>query len=171
MSVSVLKGCFFENRDNGFPKRLYPLPSPLPRGEGTNCRESQQWSDFSYLIPSPRGRGLGRGQKQSNPPEASHSTRRKVVAWALPTKTWKTPYHSPSFLKTLPVGKAHATVLYKPTLLSDDLSHKLGRLKPANQPYCPFGYRYNQPLTSIQLITSRHSRAGGNPSKILRNGY
>ncbi|WP_261765055.1 hypothetical protein [Neisseria sicca] len=25
----------------------------------------------------------------------------------------ETPYHSPSFLKTLPAGKAHATVLYK----------------------------------------------------------
>ena len=86
-SVSVLKGCFFENRDNGIPKRLYPLPSPLPRGEGTNCRESQQWSDFSYPIPSSRGRGLGRGSKQSTPPEAPRSARRAVVAWALPTKT------------------------------------------------------------------------------------
>ncbi|KIC06813.1 hypothetical protein MCC93_17770 [Morococcus cerebrosus] len=36
----------------------------------------------------------------------------------------ETPYHSPSFLKTLPVGKAHATVLYKPMLLSDELPHK-----------------------------------------------
>ena len=33
-----------------------PLPSPLPRGEGTNCRESQQWSDFSHPIPSLRGK-------------------------------------------------------------------------------------------------------------------
>ena len=24
-----------------------PLPNPLPRGEGTNGRESQQWSDFT----------------------------------------------------------------------------------------------------------------------------
>ena len=43
---------------------FYPLPSPLPQGEGANCRKSQQWSDFSYLIPSPRGRGLGRGQSR-----------------------------------------------------------------------------------------------------------
>ena len=56
-------------------------------GEGANCRESKQWLDFSYLIPSPRGRGLGRGPKQSNPPEAPYSARRAVVAWALPTKT------------------------------------------------------------------------------------
>ena len=98
MSVSVLKGGFFENRDNGVPKRLCPLPSPLPRGEGTNGRESKQWSDFSYLIPSPRGRGLGRGPQQSNPPDIPHSARRKVVAWALPAKTWKPSYRSPSFL-------------------------------------------------------------------------
>ena len=72
------------NQNNG---RTSVIRFPLSVGEGANCRESKQWSDFSYLIPSPRGRGLGRGQKQSNPPEASHSTRRKVVAWALPTKT------------------------------------------------------------------------------------
>ena len=24
-----------------------PLSNPLPRGEGTNCRESKQWSDFT----------------------------------------------------------------------------------------------------------------------------
>ena len=59
----------------------------IPIKEGANCRESQQWSDFSYLIPSPRGRGLGRGPKQSNPPDTPRSIRRKFVAWALPTKT------------------------------------------------------------------------------------
>ena len=36
-----------------------PLPSPLPRGEGTDCRKSDNgW--FSTIIPSPCGRGLGR---------------------------------------------------------------------------------------------------------------
>ena len=33
-----------------------PLPSPLPRGEGTNGRKSQQWSDFSHPTPSLRGK-------------------------------------------------------------------------------------------------------------------
>ena len=74
-------------------KQRTPYHSPsflqmlIPIKEGANCRESQQWSDFSYLIPSPRGRGLGRGPKQSNPPDTPRSIRRKFVAWALPTKT------------------------------------------------------------------------------------
>ena len=74
-------------------KQRTPYHSPsflqmlIPIKEGANYRESQQWSDFSYLIPSPRGRGLGRGPKQSNPPGTPRSIRRKFVAWALPTKT------------------------------------------------------------------------------------
>ena len=75
-----------------------PLPSPLPRGEGTNCRELQQWLDFSHPIPSLRGKenklqGIAtivefqlsdslspwervrERVKQSNPPEALCSAR------------------------------------------------------------------------------------------------
>ena len=78
------EGWFFENRDNGVPNgfalsltlshgereqivgnhnngRISVIRFPLSVGEGANCRESKQWLDFSYLIPSPRGRGLGRG--------------------------------------------------------------------------------------------------------------
>ena len=85
-------------------KQRTPYHSPsflqmlIPIKEGANCRESQQWSDFSHPIPPPRGRGLGRGPQQSNPPDIPHSARRKVVAWALPAKTWKPSYRSPSFL-------------------------------------------------------------------------
>ena len=94
------------NYSNG---RTLVIRFPLSVGEGANCRESKQWSDFSHLIPSPRGRGLGRGPQQSNPPDIPHSARRKVVAWALPAKTWKPSYRSPSFPQTSSVGKAHAT--------------------------------------------------------------
>ncbi|EET45667.1 hypothetical protein NEISICOT_00373 [Neisseria sicca ATCC 29256] len=45
------------------------------------------------------------------------------------------------FCKRHPWAKPALRFCTKSTLLSDDLSHKLGRLKPANQPYCPFGYR------------------------------
>ena len=62
---------------------FYPLPSPLPWGEGKDCRKSDNGRfqhhhslfveegqiaenlimvGFSTIIPSPRGRGLGRGQ-------------------------------------------------------------------------------------------------------------
>ena len=135
LSVSVLKGVFFENRDNGVPNcfalslalshgeresragnhnngRISVIRFPLSVREGANCRESQQWSDFSYLIPSPRGRGLGRGQKQSTTPDTPRSIRRKFVAWALPTKTGNLiPFAiiSANVIR----GKAHATVLYK----------------------------------------------------------
>ncbi len=72
---------FFRRRFLSFT--FCPLPSPLPRGEGTACRKSDNGrflapsfslrgrgadcrkSDngrFSTIIPSPCGRGLGRGQ-------------------------------------------------------------------------------------------------------------
>ena len=79
-----------ERRASGGFDCFCPLPSPLPRGEGTNCRESQQWSDFSYLIPSPRGRGLGRGQSRfgmplsrfsKKPPFKTHTDKRDCRAW------------------------------------------------------------------------------------------
>ena len=45
----------------------YPLPNPLPRGEGNRLLKIR-WQvnlkmlGLDSLIPSPRGRGLGRGQ-------------------------------------------------------------------------------------------------------------
>ena len=50
---------FFRRRFLSFT--FCPLPSPLPRGEGTDCRKSDN-GRFSTIIPSPRGRGLGKGK-------------------------------------------------------------------------------------------------------------
>ena len=50
-----------ENHNNG---RISVIRFPLSVGKRTNCRESQQSLNFSYPIPSLRGRGLGRGQSR-----------------------------------------------------------------------------------------------------------
>ena len=39
-----------------------PLPNPLPRGEGIRWQVNLRMIGLDSLIPSPRGRGLGRGQ-------------------------------------------------------------------------------------------------------------
>ena len=50
-----------ENHNNG---RISVIRFSLSVGKRTNCRESQQSLNFSYPIPSLRGRGLGRGQNR-----------------------------------------------------------------------------------------------------------
>ena len=70
-----------DNRFVSFAKEAslrlaYPLPSPLPRGEGIGLPNPNIFRFtyhlipnpappliFSNLLPSPRGRGLGRGQR------------------------------------------------------------------------------------------------------------
>ena len=74
------------NHNNG---RTSVIWFPLSVGEGANCKESQQWSDFSYPIPSPRGRGLGRGQSClerrypdfQKPPFKTDTDKRDGRAW------------------------------------------------------------------------------------------
>ena len=58
-----------------------------PRRRGNKWQRIKTMVGLQLSVPSPRGRELGRGLQQSNPPDIPRPARRKVVACALPTKT------------------------------------------------------------------------------------
>ena len=88
-----------ENHSNG--RTLPSLRGKENKLQGITTIVESQSSDS--LSPWERARERA---KQSNPPDTPRSLRRKVVAWASPTKNRKPSYHLPSFLQMLlPVGE------------------------------------------------------------------
>ena len=79
-------GFAHENMENPIPFAIIS-ENATPRRRGNKWQRIKTMVGLQLSVPSPRGRGLGKGPKQSNPPDTPRSIRRKFVAWALPTKT------------------------------------------------------------------------------------